>query len=225
MKVSILIATCRASHITSMIRSMLETTEGYDIEPVVVVDDRDTLDMLMGYIVPSKLVLDYSRTRRGALWAWNRALEISTGDVLVPAGDDQIFHKNWLDYALSSHDERLHGYGVVGLNDLAYDGNTQVATMYMMDRKYCKEQMGGVLCPPVYNYYCCDLEWNEKAKILGRFYWDSRSVVEHVHSAHGKRPVDHLDMEKLESGWMVEDNRTYQERKANGFPVVWESLI
>lgn len=155
--------------------------------------------------------------------AWNRALKLSTGDVLVPAGDDQIFHPNWIEYALESHREKLNGYGVVGMNDLAYDGNTQLATMLLFDRKYCKEVMGGVLCPPVYKYYCVDSEWNEKAKKHGAFFWDERAKVEHLHSAHNKRPVDSIDLEK--QGWMEEDNKTFEERKAQGFPITWEPII
>jgi hypothetical protein len=159
------------------------------------------------------------------LFAWERALWLSDGDILVPAGDDQLFHPDWLTYALESHKSRLDGYGVVGMNDLAYDGDVQVATMLLFDRKYCSDHMGGRFAPPMYKYYCIDLEWNEKAKMLGRFYWDKRSKVEHLHSAHGKRVVDYNDQIKRDSDWMEQDNKIFQERKAAGFPVTWESTI
>jgi hypothetical protein len=111
------------------------------------------------------------------------------------------------------------------MNDLAYNGNTQVATMFLFDRLYCKKEMGGIFAPPVYNYYCVDSEWNEKAKLLGRFYWEEKSVVEHLHSAHGKREIDDLDREKMDAGWMEIDNKTFEERKAQGFPVTWQPII
>lgn len=141
----------------------------------------------------------------------------------MPAGDDQIFHENWLDYALDSHDKHLQGYGVVGMNDLAYDGNLQVATMFMFDRPYCKEVMGGVFAPPWYHYYCIDSEWNEKAKLNGRFYWDSRSKVEHLHSAHGKRPVDSVDEEKIY--YSERDTEIFENRKSRGFPIDYPPTI
>lgn len=224
MKISILIPTChRFDLLLKMIESLERTTKGYDIEEIYIVDeDEQTRDYLVWRNVD---MLDYSATKRGALWAWNRALFHSDGDIIVPAGDDQVFHDGWLDYALESHQKQLRGYGVVGMNDLAYDGNTQVATMFIFDRAYCKNEMGGVFAPPMYNYYCIDSEWNEKAKILGKFYWDSRSVVEHLHSAHGKRALDQHDQLKLDSGWAAIDNEIFETRKKHGFPIIWESII
>lgn len=205
-----------------MLKSLRDTTLGYDIEVVAVIDDDlEAAEIAYEYNVD---VIDYSNTRRGALNAWNLGLQLSSGEVLIPAGDDQLFHKNWLKYALESHQDRLGGFGVVGMNDLAYNGNTQLATMFLFDREYCTVAMGGIFAPPCYHYYCVDSEWNEKAKMLGKFYWDDRSIVEHLHSAHGKRPIDTTDSYK-EDKWMEEDNRMFQHRKLEGFPITWESLI
>lgn len=206
----------------AMLSSLYRTTKNHDIEVLAVIDqDPEAIKVAESFDVD---LLNYSPSRRGALNAWNIGLRQSDGDILVPAGDDQLFHEGWLDYALESHEKQLGGYGVVGMNDLAYNGNTQVATMFLFDRTYCEEVMGGVFAPPVYKYYCVDSEWNEKAKMLGKFYWDERSVVEHLHSAHGKRPVDETDGFK-EDTWMQSDNRVFEERKAARFPIVWESLI
>lgn len=225
MKVSILVSTAgRWNMFDDMLASLVGTIpEGVKAEVIAVIDgDEDAYRVAAYYQVN---VVDFSVKKRGALWSWNRALELSSGDILVPAGDDQIFHPNWLDFALESHHEKLNDYGVVGMNDLAYDGNKQVATMWIFDRKYCQEQMGGIFAPPMYHYYCIDSEWNEKAKQLGRFYWDSRSVVEHLHSSHGKRPIDDLDREKMNTDWMETDNKIFRERKAQSFPVTWTPLI
>lgn len=206
----------------AMLKSLRETTVGYEVEIVAVIDD--DLKALFWAHEYNVDIIDYSQTRRGALNAWNLGLQLSTGDVLVPAGDDQLFHPDWLRYALESHQNALGGSGVVGMNDLAYDGNTQVATMFLFDREYCKTHMGGIFAPPCYHYYCIDSEWNEKAKMLGKYIWDNRSIVEHLHSAHLKRPVDTTDSYK-EDKWMEEDNRMFQNRKLEGFPITWESLI
>ena len=224
-KVSVFIATAgRPSYFVNMLSSLERTTKGHNIETVFVIDENyECMTVAREWSGDSSLI-DYSPERRGALWAWNRGLELSTGDILVPTGDDHLFYDGWLDYALESLEKRLQGYGVVGMNDLAYDGNKQVATMFLFDRKYCKEQMGGIFAPPMYKYYCIDLEWNEKAKILGRYYWDDRSIIEHVHSAHGKRSLDEIDKSKP-AEWMETDNEVFRERKANGFPVTWEPII
>lgn len=212
----------RPAYFRDMLKSLRETTFGYDVEIVAVIDaDEEALKYAYDYYVDT---IDYSPTRRGALRAWNVGLELSHGELLVPAGDDQIFHPNWLKYAVESFQDRLDGYGVLGMNDGAYDGWLQVATMWMFDRKYCLDHMGGIFAPPCYHYYCIDLEWWTKARMLNRYYWEDRSVVEHLHSAHGKRPVDETDGFK-DDGWMEKDNRTFEQRKMDGFPVTWEPLI
>jgi len=223
MKVSILVPNCgRTELFIEMLESFARTTQGWETEVIVVMD---VYSRAAVHATNYNVIIDFSLTKRGALWAWNRALQLSSGDIIVPAGDDQIFHPNWLEYALESHTERLGGYGVVGMNDLAYDGNKQLATMFLFDRGYCRNVMGGIFAPPMYHYYCIDSEWNAKAKMLNKFYWDERSVVEHIHSAHGKRPMDDLDREKMDAGWMVVDNNTFEDRKSRGFPVEWASII
>ena len=220
--ISVLLPTCnRPVLLENMLQSLYATVHRDRLEVIAVIDrDYDSAHLAVSYKVN---VIDFSEKKRGALWAWNRALQLSSGNIIVPAGDDQIFHEGWIEYALESHREKVRNYGVVGMNDLAYDGNTQVATMFLFDRTYCRNEMGGIFAPPMYKYYCIDSEWNEKAKILGRFYWDERAKVEHLHSAHGKRPVDDLDREKID--WMEEDNKTFAERKANGFPITWSPMI
>lgn len=228
MKVSILIAASgRPDLFKDMLISLKKTVNMLqDMETVFIIDsDLPSFQYATDFPTYSGQIIDYSPERRGALWAWNRALQLSTGDILVPAGDDQLFHDGWLDYALESHREKLGGYGVTGMNDLAYNGNTQVATMFIFDRQYCKDHMGGIFAPPCYNYYNIDSEWNEKAKMLGRFYWDERAKVEHLHSAHGKRPVDRHDLDRQAKDYMETDRIVFEERKANNFPVTWSPII
>lgn len=219
--ISFFVASMRPSMLSDMIQSLYETASGYLAEIVVSTEDLDVANVAMRM---GAHTISYREYNRGGLQAWNDALTLCQGDILIPTGDDQVFHPRWLEYALESHRERLGGYGVVGMNDLAYDGNTQVATMWLFDRKYCEDVMGGIFAPPVYKYYCVDLEWNEKAKSLGRFYWDERSKVEHLHSAHGKRPVDAVDLSK-NADWMETDNKVFAERKAQSFPVTWNPII
>lgn len=209
-----------------MLASLHKTAQGYEVEVIAVVDnDIVSANIAMEYKCQ---IVEHSDIKRGALYCWNRALKLATEtsphDLIIPAGDDQIFHEDWLKFAVESHN-KLGGYGVVGMNDLAYDGNLQVATMFVFDRLYCQVEMGGVFAPPMYNYYCIDSEWNEKAKMLGKFYWEARSRVEHIHSAHGKRLIDELDREKMDSGWMEADNKTFADRKARGFPIEWTPII
>lgn len=226
--ISILLPTSkRQDLLRNMLQSLKDTTQGFDIEVIAVIDDDPVSYEIVNTFDSDELpiTVDYSSKMRGALWAWNRALQLSDGEYITPCGDDQLFYPNWLEYALESHKDKVSGNGVVGMNDLAYDGNTQVATMFLFDRAYCKEHMGGIVAPPMYNYYCIDLEWNEKAKILGKYFWDSRSIVEHLHTAHGKREYDMHDKLKEDNKWMEADNITFENRKARKFPIEWTSLL
>lgn len=223
MRVSVFFATSgRPDMFNEALRSLYETTRGYELDVVAAIDaDTKAWDFASEYGVR----VWYKSERRGALKAWNDAFSMAKGEIYVPAGDDQIFHRDWLRYALESHQERLGGFGVVGMNDLAYDGNKQVATMWLFDRAFCKEVMGGIFAPPMYQYYNIDSEWNEKAKSLGKFYWEERSKVEHLHSAHGKRAVDDHDRERANLDLMTIDMNTFLDRKARGFPIEWSPII
>lgn len=226
--ISIIVPTCkRPGMLHRMLESLQDTTQGYELEVIVIVDD----DLVSANVAMEHRchIVEHSKNRRGALYCWNRGLQLATNtspnDIIIPAGDDQVFHPDWLRYALESHQERLGGYGVVGMNDLAYNGNTQLATMFIFDRQFCKDYLGGVIAPPVYLYYCVDSEINAIAKELNRFYWDERSKVEHLHSAHGKRAVDDHDLERLNANMAEMDNRLFEERKARGFPKEWQPVI
>jgi len=223
MRLSVLLPTCnRPKILNTMLNSLRDTVQGWEVEIIVLIDgDLESSKIAIDY----GCSVDYSDTKRNVLSLWNKGLKMCTGNMIHPAMDDLVYHKNWLEYGLSSHDEKLNGCGVVGFNDLAYDGNTQVATQFMFDRQYCKDYMGGVVAPPVYNYLWIDVEVNERAKMAGKFYWDKRAIVEHRHSAHGKRDYDNHDRLKDEMDWSVLDGRIYKERKKNGFPVTWSPLI
>lgn len=221
--ISVILPTCkRPESLRRMLDSLISTTKGYEVEIVALIDD----DMESCAIASEYgCVLNYSSERRSVLSLWNRGLQMCRGDFIHPAMDDLIYHDGWLALGLESHREKLGGCGVVGFNDLAYDGNRQVATQFMFDRKYCVEYMGGVIAPPAYNYLWIDVEINERAKMVNKFYWDERAIVEHAHSAHGKRPYDDHDRWKDNNDFATKDKVIFEDRKARSFPVEWTPLI
>jgi glycosyltransferase involved in cell wall biosynthesis len=221
--ISVIVPTCnRPELFKNMLDSLKRTTQGFEVECIAVIDkDKESYQIA----IDNGCWTIFSDSMRGAIECWNIGLKMCHGDLIVPAGDDQIFYDDWLKYAIESHIEKLNSYGVIGMNDLAYNGNSQLATMFLFDRQYCKDHMGGVIAPPVYNYYCVDSEINAKAKSLNMFYWDERSTIEHLHPAHGKREKDEHDLLREKNNLMEIDNKIFEERKARGFPITWESLI
>lgn len=86
--ISILLATCgRPDLLREMLKSLRATTQGLELEVIAVVDESSECEKLLELYEAD--VIDYSPKMRGALWAWNRALHLSNGQYLVPAGDDQ----------------------------------------------------------------------------------------------------------------------------------------
>lgn len=220
--ISVITPTCfRPQMFKEMCESLYATTQGYDIEHIVLVDEDEETRKIAGEF--DNVVLSFSPNKRGALYCWNHGLMLSKGTVIVPSGDDHLYYPKWLDYALESLETKLNGYGVVGMNDLAYNEN-QVATQWLFTRDFCKDHMGGIFAPPCYEYLCVDLEWEAKAKMTGHYYRDMRAVIEHRHSAHKKRPYDLYDENKM-SGMSDRDMATFLSRKARGFPIEWQSVV
>ena len=230
-KISVAMPTCNRPKLAlQAVTSLYETTNHLNMELALAVDgDRETVDVIESYLSGKTndnwyYTIDYSPERRGALWSWNYALSLTTGDILFPSGDDQLFYPGWLDRALEYHDEFLDGYGMVAVNDKLHNGNV-LGTTLLFDRKFCVDHLGGVCTYPEYNYFYIDNELNERAKLTGRYVWCPESVVEHIHPDAGKRPRDQHDMERNENCYNVIDRQIFESRKSRGFPNNFEPVI
>jgi len=230
-KTSVNLITCDRPHLAMQaVTTLYETTKHLNVELVMVVDGDDKTVHDVNKFLEDKLsdtwscIIDYSPQRRGALWSWNHGLSLTTGDILFPSGDDQLFHPNWLDLALECHEKHLDGYGMVAVNDLFWDGNVLGTTM-LVDREFCIDHLGGTWAYPEYNYFYIDNELNERAKLAGRYVWCPESIVEHFHPCRGKRPRDMHDEERDAQDFGRIDKQIFERRKAAGFPNNFEPAI
>jgi glycosyltransferase involved in cell wall biosynthesis len=206
--ISVLLPTTgRPEMATNCVRSLRDTTKGWDLEVCAAVDaDPDSRDRLkaMGCRV------DYSDTLRGNC-AWNAALAIAEGDPIVFAADDLVWQDGWLDRAMEAHAE--HPDSLIGFNDGHW--GAELSTHYLMPRRFIVEVLGGVVAweyPHSFN----DLETNERAKAAGRYHWCEEARVYHAHWLFGDRPKDDTDTRNL--GGHAEAQRMFNERKAAGWP-------
>jgi len=226
MLTSILLPTMnRHDLLLNALKSLINNTQGHALEVILVVDCdwrsvMDAHDLLRQHGIQH--LLDYSPTPRGAINGWNLALSKSHGEMLFDAGDDALFYPKWLDYALAAH-ERLGGYGMVGLNDLMHPQGS-FSTTNIWDRKFTIEVLGGVAAFPCYRYYNVDCELVERAKRAGKWVSCPESIVEHVHAANNKRPVDDTDRSHMDA--FVEDNALWERRKnMPAFPNDFEAIL
>ena len=214
MKTSIIVASMnRPAMLEECLRRIRETTVRLDIEVICVIDeDQRSWDVAWNFIDSGI----FNKKRIGTIEAFNQGLKLSTGDIIFPLGDDSYCHPGWLDKALEVHQNILKGYGMVAMNDLMLDGDTQLGTTVLYDRKFCRDWLGSVAAYPVYHYYYIDNELNERAKRAGKYIWCKEAIVEHIHSSNNKRPIDENDSNR--AGFMELDKIIFEERKAAGFP-------
>jgi GT2 family glycosyltransferase len=164
-------------------------------------------------------VVSYSDEYRGVAGAWNDALALATGDLLVWVGDDTDWGDGWLDAALACEAE--HRDWLVGLND----GHTPPdrATHFLMSRRFVRDVLGGVVAWPEYAHSFHDAEICDRAQALGRYVWCGESLVRHVHWLWGDREQDATD--QLNLGGHPDSQRNYELRRAAGFPNNYEPVV
>lgn len=222
MKISIIYATrIRSEMLLASLESLFETTQGLDIEVIVVVDDDPiTYEGIKDDPRLAKVV--HNEERIGPVHSWNKGLGLSTGDMAIPASDDFHFEPGWLHIALEAHQKELGGYGLVGLYSRIHDVNV-LSGMHLFDRKFCKDYMGGVIYPPHYQHIFGDKELDLKAKRASRFYGCADAVVTHIHPCENRRKPDANDMWR-DTLWEKEE-AIYNKRLAAGFPDDFEPVI
>jgi hypothetical protein len=135
---------------------------------------------------------------------------------LFLVGSDVRFHPGWLDHAQAMAGDRYH---VVGTNDL---GNPRVtsgehATHLLVRRSYVDEQGAswdgpGILAHESYRHWFVDDELVAVAKQRGVWAMALGSVVEHLHPAWGKAPMD--EVYELGASHANADRRRFEERLA-----------
>jgi GT2 family glycosyltransferase len=221
--ISIVLATTgRPQMAEQSVLSLLDSTD-HELDLVVAVDnDEETTDRLVDIDYP-RLTIDYSETYRGPSKAWNDALRLSTGDPVVLAADDLVWHPGWADHALRTLSTLPDGWGLVGFNDGHWDGDNDFATHYMVSRRFIVEELGGVIAWEHYRHSFNDREINERAKRAGRFAWCKDAYVYHAHWLFGDRPQDGTDSRALQGH--AESQNIFMERLAAGFPCNYEPAI
>ncbi len=133
---------------------------------------------------------------------------------LLLVGSDVRFHPGWLDHAQAVAGDR---YSVIGTNDL---GNPRVtsgehATHLLVRRSYVDEHGAswdgpGVVAHEGYRHWFVDDELVAVAKQRGAWAMALGSIVEHLHPAWNKAPMDAVY--ELGAKHVATDRRTFEER-------------
>lgn len=215
MKVSIIIPSKgRAAQLAECVQRLLETTRGHDIEVVIVCDEPDARAAVYAVSGGRSRIVWVNETHK-VIPAFNVGLKYSTGDALVLGNDDLWWGDNWLTEALAALETLPDCDGLVGLNDCA-PIERDFATFYLMTRRYCARENGGVLACPHYQHNYIDPEACARAIRAGRYVYADKAIVDHRHWLWGKSNKDSTYAEidpTLEA-----DRAMYEKRAAAGFP-------
>ena len=218
---ALLATTGRPERAERCARSFFDTTVGHEVELCAAVDlDTRTVSRL-SRLDPDRVKISYDERYRGCSRAWNDALKLSTGELLVLAADDLVFEPGWLDAALATMSEFPDGWGLVGFNDGHWDH--ELSTHYLMSRRLIVEVFGGVVAWEGYRHSFNDREANARAQAAGRYAWCEDAHVRHEHWLFGDRPQDLTDTRPLADHPASE--RAFNARLAAGFPNDYEPAI
>jgi glycosyltransferase involved in cell wall biosynthesis len=207
----------RPAQAVACVKRLFETTLGYDVECVIVVDraDAETLNALTALadlpVVIHKMPGEFSTAPE----KYNAGLAVARADTgkdwLVSGADDLYWHDGWLDAALAHEND-----GFIGL----WDGHTDpsdCATHAMVTREFIEQVTFGYMAFPWYGAWYSDLEVRDLTRRAGRRYVVAKdAVVEHRHPTFGNAPTDetYLAGKKFHNA----DRRQYWRRKRLGFP-------
>lgn len=200
----------RIERLREAVTNLADTTQGLDVEIVVVAGDDDTAQACAS--LPVRCVTGGNC----AVQAYNVGSIHARGDWLMPCADDQRFLPGWLDEALGTPNA-----GFVGLNEGSF--TIYAAGYFLIRREVIHNALGGAFLPPVYRSWCADLEVSEHMHRAGLFTMTKRVVLEHLHYSLAKSPDDAT----YEHGrkWHAGDEAMYALRKAQGFPITWSPIL
>lgn len=218
-RVSVVIPTRhRAEGLARSLQSLLATTQGFEVEPVVVadLDDGETLARFRASDAPWKVVVNPDPELTG-IPKWNLGAAASTGDWLVTGADDVVWQPGWLQAALNSRHS-----GFVGLNDGRTDPQ-KFSTHYMLTRGLAIDLLGGVLQVPAYRAWYSDIEVCERMRRAGRYVTAPEPSLEHAHPALGTGPRDELH--ERAQVFYAADKDTFERRRREGFPTDYAGVI
>ena len=211
-KVAILMPTIwRANRMKENVENLYDVTSKDDIDIIFIIEKDDVESIEMSRKLDAiTLINQRARNFAGAV---NTAVRTLTHNYFFGGSDDFLFHKDWLPPLL----ELSKNYGMVGTNDL---GNPQVAAgelavSYLVRRDYVSKACIGNPENLLYEGYMhnfTDTELTETAIYNKEYVYCPDSIVEHMHPAWGKSPVD--ETYKLQDGTWGPDTQLFFHRRS-----------
>lgn len=205
----------RPKGLCAAIDSIYRTTVGKEIEIVVVLDepDSDSQFAMLSYPHVKVVVSGPGDAYLGKPQdKYNLGYAASTGDWIVTGSDDITFEsEGWIDECL-----KVNKGGFVGLSDGGQDPNW-VCVLVMANRWYIDNVMRGYLGLPWYHVWWADVEWCERARMIGLYRYCTSIKMVHHHWLRASSPAVKDRIADLVETLSPEDQVTYTARSKRGF--------
>lgn len=140
--------------------------------------------------------------------------QLGRWDILVNQSDDQEWRKEGFDEQIVS-DMLMYFPDLDGFLHYPDGAQTNTCTMSIMGRKYF-DRFQYIYHPDYANVYC-DEEATAVAKLLGKYKYIDKNIVEHMHPVWRKAPFDEMYKRNESAENYAKDREVYNRRKANNF--------
>ncbi len=194
-KVSICIPTLGRPEKLARLLDSIKENAGYDNYEVIVKAD------------------EFPPNNAGAPKVLKRAVDESTGELVMFLGNDCLLKKNCLQEAVFQMIRKFPDLdGMVGLND-GYWKEEHVAPHWMASKKLLP-YLEGEFFSTAYNHTGCDNELKARVEMIGKYAWAPRAEIFHDHPmmAGNKDQMDGLYAQCYSGPRHDADDKTYAER-------------
>jgi len=163
-----------------------------------------------------EIVAEEDRDRIGAPRMVNGMVERAKHGLVMFLGDDTIPQPDFLAKALEAMGTLPEGWGLVGLNDLRFDGR-HFATAWLADKRLMP-LLGGKLVHEGYWHCFSDNELTIRCRELKRYVWTKDAKVKHANPVVDRTVAWDDDYRKVYSQeWFMHDQVLFWKRRQNGW--------
>lgn len=198
----------RLDGLIKAIHSIQDTTQGYNVEIIAVLDEPDIKSITaVKHMHGIRLVVMPSTYRNGhPQEKWQEGYKATQGNWIIMATDDAIFRPGWLKGCLETPNK-----GFIGIADSNWVGI--LAQLCMATREYIETVMNGRFGLPWYYVEWADNEWTARARQADRIAFCPKVGFDHIRNHDSQR--------KLTESYPEKDAATYHAREKAGFPEEW----
>ena len=163
-----------------------------------------------------EILVEEDKERIGASRMINGLVEKAQYNLVLFVGDDTVPQPSFLEKALEAIDTLPDSWGLVGLNDLRFDGR-HFATAWLADKRLIS-LLGGKIMHEGYWHCFADNELTVRCRELKRYTWAKDAKIKHINPVVDKDVEWDDDYRRIYSQeWFMHDQVLFWKRRQSGW--------